>query len=104
MCASRQLQAGDQYYFTPALLADLFNLERRQAYQRPAHLKKEGLADQIEVERRLIRYDITWSPERLQAALAQVAHDWDRDLRPLLPQLPAFEDVREGVTFFLSGP
>jgi predicted nucleotidyltransferase component of viral defense system len=59
--------------------------------------------DQQLVERKLALYDLTWSPERLEATLTQVARDWDRDLRPLLPQLPAFENVRQEVTAFLSG-
>ena len=36
------------FYFTPSLLADLLNLERRQTYRLVARLKDEGLVDEVE--------------------------------------------------------
>lgn len=60
--AAGQLQAREQYYFTPALLASLFNLERRRAYQLAARLKSEGLADQVEKGKYLL---LGLEPERV---------------------------------------
>ncbi len=38
------------------------------------------------VERKLALYDLTLTTTTLDPALAQAAADWERDLRPLLPQ------------------
>lgn len=56
------LQAQEQYYFTPTLLASLFNLERRRAYQLAGRLKSEGLADQVENGKYLL---LGLEPERV---------------------------------------
>ena len=53
------------------------------------------------VARKLALYQLEYSPDRLQTALTQVARDWERDLGPLMPQLPTFEDVRPAVTDYL---
>ena len=57
-----RLQAQDQYYFTPALLADLLHLDRRQAYQLAARLKSERLADRVEKGKYLL---LGLEPERV---------------------------------------
>ena len=56
------LQAQEQYYFTPTLLASLFNLERRRAYQLAGRLKSEGLADEVENGKYLL---LGLEPERV---------------------------------------
>ena len=53
------------------------------------------------VERKLALYDLRFSPDLLESALTRVARDWERDLRPLLPQLVAFEDARRAVEAYL---
>lgn len=73
----------------------------RDAYDLWLMRSKGWRADLPLVEHKLALYDMAYSPERLQTALAQVARDWERDLRPLLPELPTFEDVRPAVTDFL---
>jgi predicted nucleotidyltransferase component of viral defense system len=54
------------------------------------------------VERKLALYDLRFSPAVLEAALARVARDWERDLSPLLSQPVAFEDVRRTVEAYLG--
>jgi predicted nucleotidyltransferase component of viral defense system len=38
------------------------------------------------VERKLALYGLSLTPALLESALSQAARDWERDLRPLLPQ------------------
>jgi len=49
------------------------------------------------VECKLALYEMTFSAEALDSALARVRADWERDLRPLLPQFVAYEDIVRGV-------
>ncbi len=49
------------------------------------------------VARKLRLYDLAWEPALMEQALARVARDWERDLRPLLPQFVSYEEVRAGV-------
>jgi len=46
--AAQRLHQHDLRYFTPSLLTDLLNLERRQVYRLVARLKDEGLVDEVE--------------------------------------------------------
>lgn len=46
---AHQLRQSDLFYFTPSLLADLFGLDRRQAYRLIERLEADGLV--LEVER-----------------------------------------------------
>jgi predicted nucleotidyltransferase component of viral defense system len=49
--------------------------------------------DRALIERKLELYQMAFSAEALQEAIARVQADWERDLRPLLPQFVAYEDV-----------
>ncbi len=61
-------------------------------------LRAQGvLLDQALVERKLGLYDLPWSAQLWEQALARVRADWERDLRPLLPQFVAYEDVVRGL-------
>lgn len=61
-------------------------------------LLRQGVRpDPALIERKLAAYERQWSPEALQEALEQVHADWERDLRPLLPQFVPYEVVREGI-------
>ena len=53
------------------------------------------------VDQELSLYAQLFSLDRLQAALDRIAPDWERDLRPLLPQLPAFDDARRSMADYL---
>jgi hypothetical protein len=53
--------------------------------------------DQALIERKLALYEMAFSVEALEEALTRVRADWERDLRPLLPQLVEYEDVRRVV-------
>lgn len=55
--------------------------------------------DQALIERKLALYAMAFSAEVLDEALARVRTDWERDLRPLLPQFVAYEDVVRGMEF-----
>ncbi|PIZ25434.1 MAG: hypothetical protein COY47_05955 [Chloroflexi bacterium CG_4_10_14_0_8_um_filter_57_5] len=44
---------------------------------------------------KLALYEIEFTPSALEAALSQAQADWERDLRPLLPQYLRWEDVAE---------
>lgn len=59
---ARQLRQRDLFYFTPSLLADLFNLERRQAYRWLARLKAKGLVAEVEKGKFLL---LGLEPERV---------------------------------------
>lgn len=60
-------------------------------------LKQGGSPDRALIERKLALYEMTFSAEMLEEALNRVRADWERDLRPLLPQFVAYEDVQRGV-------
>ncbi len=45
---AQRLHQADLFYFTPALLADLFRLDRRPAYRIAARLKDQGLVAEVE--------------------------------------------------------
>jgi hypothetical protein len=49
------------------------------------------------IDRKLALYEIMWTPDALKNALRQVRTDWERDLRPLLPQFLPYEPAREAV-------
>lgn len=61
-------------------------------------LLSQGVSpDRALIERKLALYEMTFSVEVLEKALTRVRADWERDLRPLLPQFVAYEDTRRGV-------
>jgi len=60
--AAQRLHQHDLFYFTPSLLADLLNLERRQTYRLVARLKDEGLVDEVEKGKYLL---LGLEPERV---------------------------------------
>lgn len=53
--------------------------------------------DRVLIDQKLALYGETLSKEALDAALARTAQDWDRDLRPLLPQFVTIEDVAPAI-------
>jgi predicted transcriptional regulator of viral defense system len=59
---ARQLHQRDLFYFTPAILADLLSLDRRQAYRLIARLKAEGLVAEVERGKLLL---LGLEPERV---------------------------------------
>jgi predicted transcriptional regulator of viral defense system len=59
---AQRLHQHDLLCFTPSLLADLLNLERRQAYRLIARLKDEGLVDEVEKGKFLL---LGLEPERV---------------------------------------
>jgi predicted nucleotidyltransferase component of viral defense system len=75
----------------------------RDAYDLWLMRSKNWPVDWALVERKLAIYELTYSPTGLEAALAEVARDWERDLRPLLPDLPSFDNVRQAVSSYLRG-
>ena len=49
------------------------------------------------VERKLALYDREWEREALEEAIEHLRAEWERDLRPLLPQFVPYEVARERV-------
>lgn len=45
---------------------------------------------------RLSPYETTFNANALDNALERVHADWERDLRPLLPQFVSYEEVVQG--------
>ncbi|MDH7486331.1 MAG: nucleotidyl transferase AbiEii/AbiGii toxin family protein [Anaerolineae bacterium] len=56
------------------------------------------------IERKLALYEMTWEPGVLEKALERVRADWERDLRPLLPQFVPYEDAWRGLAALLVSP
>jgi len=56
-------------------------------------LQKGVTLDQATIDAKLALYDQKFSSAALRSAAAGVEATWERDLRPLLPQWVAFEDV-----------
>ena len=65
-------------------------------------LLRQGVEpDAALIERKLALYEMAWERDVLEAALQQVRADWERDLRPLLPQFVPYENVRQDVAVLL---
>ena len=61
-------------------------------------LLRQGVRpDRALIERKLALYEMALGLEALEDALARVRTDWERDLRPLLPQFVAYEDAMRGM-------
>jgi predicted nucleotidyltransferase component of viral defense system len=54
------------------------------------------------VDRKLALYDREWEREALEEAIENLRTEWERDLRPLLPQFVAYEVARERVEALLE--
>lgn len=55
------------------------------------------------IQHKLALYEMRWDPEALKEAVERVRTDWQRDLRPLLPQFVPYELAREGIAALLGG-
>jgi len=64
-------------------------------------LRRGGQPDPALVQRKLSLYGMTWECDALEEALERVRADWERDLRPLLPQFVTYEDARRSVVALL---
>jgi predicted nucleotidyltransferase component of viral defense system len=66
-------------------------------------LRGQGVQpDRALIERKLALYGMAWEPAILQEALQRARADWERDLRPLLPQFVPYETVRAGIETLLA--
>jgi len=54
------------------------------------------------IERKLTLYEMRWEPGALEEAMERVQADWERDLRPLLPQFVSYEIARQGIKVLLE--
>ena len=59
---ARRLSEHELYYVTPALIADLFGVDRKRAYSLLARLQADGLVDQVENGKYLL---LGLEPERV---------------------------------------
>lgn len=65
-------------------------------------LLRQGVQlDAALIEQKLALYAHSWQPEQALTTIEQLRADWERDLRPLLPQFVPFDDVALGVTRLL---
>jgi predicted nucleotidyltransferase component of viral defense system len=66
-------------------------------------LTNQGLTpDWALVARKLALYEMTFSQATWNEALTRARADWERDLRPLLPQFVDYEDVARGMEKWAS--
>ena len=66
-------------------------------------LLRQGIEpDPALIERKLALYQLSWRPDLILERLDAVRVDWERDLRPLLPQYVSFEDALRGVESLLK--
>lgn len=66
-------------------------------------LLRQGVEpDQALIEAKLTFYEIEWSPDQLSKTLERVGHEWERDLRHLLPQMIPYEIARDDVVTRLT--
>jgi predicted nucleotidyltransferase component of viral defense system len=54
------------------------------------------------IERKLALYDMSWDPHALRESVERVRANWERDLRPLLPQFVPFDVARDGIAALLK--
>ena len=54
------------------------------------------------IDRKLALYGMALEPGALGEALEQIRAEWERDLRPLLPQFVPYQDVRETIVSLLE--
>jgi len=54
------------------------------------------------IQRKLALYEMRWEPGALEEATERVRPDWERDLRPLLPQFVPYEVARQGIAALLA--
>ena len=66
-------------------------------------LLRQGIQpDPALIERKLSLYEMMWNSGALEETLEKVRTDWERDLRPLLPQFISYENAREGIVTLLE--
>lgn len=65
-------------------------------------LNQNVQVDEALIEQKLALYDMKWDRKELGGALERVEADWERDLRPLLPQFVPYEIAQEGVMAWLD--
>jgi len=87
----------------PHLLAEkvralLVRSKPRDLYDIWLLLRQDVPLDPQLIAHKLRLYDLVWEPASLEQALVRVQGDWERDLRPLLPQFVTYAEVRAGVT------
>ena len=66
-------------------------------------LHRGGELNTALIQRKLALYEMRWEPGALEEATERVRPDWERDLRPLLPQFVPYEVARQGIAALLAG-
>lgn len=65
-------------------------------------LHQGAQTDTALIEDKLALYEMRWDPGALEKTVERVGADWERDLRPLLPQFVPYEVVRQGIAPLLE--
>ncbi|MEJ5241753.1 MAG: nucleotidyl transferase AbiEii/AbiGii toxin family protein [Anaerolineales bacterium] len=86
-----------EHLFAEKVRALLVRNKPRDLYDIWLLLRRGVQAERSLIERKLSLYGLTWAHAALEEALEHAGADWERDLRPLLPQFVTFEMVRREV-------
>jgi predicted nucleotidyltransferase component of viral defense system len=82
-----------EHLFAEKLRALLVRAKPRDLYDLWLMSRQGWRLDRNLLAQKLALYDLAYTTERLNETVARVAADWERDMRPLLPQYVPFEDV-----------
>lgn len=82
-----------EHLFAEKMRALLVRAKPRDLYDLWLMSRQGWRLDRNILSQKLALYDLKYTTERLTETVAQVAADWERDMRPLLPQYVPFEDV-----------
>jgi predicted nucleotidyltransferase component of viral defense system len=82
-----------EHLFAEKMRALLVRAKPRDLYDLWLMSRQGWRLDRNILSQKLALYDLKYTTERLTETVARVAADWERDMRPLLPQYIPFEDV-----------
>ncbi|RCK72711.1 MAG: hypothetical protein ANABAC_1245 [Anaerolineae bacterium] len=91
-----------QHLLAEKVRALLVRRKARDLYDLWLLLRRGVPLENALVERKLSLVGLKWQRDALEEALQQAGADWERDLRPLLPQFVTFEMVRRDVNQLLG--
>ena len=86
-----------EHLFAEKVRALLVRGKPRDLYDLWLMHRKGWRLDRSLAAQKLALYDLSLTPETLERALERARANWERDMRPLLPQFVALEEVKEVV-------
>lgn len=91
-----------EHLFAEKVRALLVRNKPRDLYDIWLLLRRGVQAERSLIEHKLSLYRLRWQHAELKEAIEHAGADWERDLRPLLPQFVTFEMVRREVLQMLD--